>query len=83
VSAERTPSERALAIARGLVRSARAAEGPLADGFLHLPAANGNDYWVSLDGLRVLRGPELEFADELQPGFVEAMARSGAQEGPG
>jgi hypothetical protein len=34
----------------------------------------GATYWVSNDGTRVLRGDTIGGADELQPGFLEAMA---------
>jgi hypothetical protein len=34
--------------------------------------------WVSLDGLRVLRGKALFEADELQPKFATAMKRAGS-----
>jgi hypothetical protein len=80
------PSSRALAIARGLVRTKRASSGAVFEGaanhFLRLPALQGAFYWISFDGVRVLRGdgPEgPEYADELQDGFIEAMARAGKE----
>lgn len=77
MSDDAAPSSRALAIARGLVRSARAKDGRPSGGYLHLAGLKGDDYWISFDGQRVLRGPELDLADELQPGFVDSMLRAG------
>ena len=48
-------------------------------GFVRLRAVVGAFYWVSLDGMRVLRGGEPGSADELQDGFIEAMARAGSE----
>jgi hypothetical protein len=39
----------------------------------------GAVYWISRDGVRVLRGEVADTADELQRGFIEAMARAGAE----
>ena len=71
------PSPRAKAIAAGLVRTGRAAKSRAAAGFIR---ADGGDatYWISGDGARVLRGDVVDTADELQRGFIEAMARAGA-----
>jgi hypothetical protein len=74
------PSPRARAIAAGLVRTGRAAKSrAAAAGFIR---ADGGDavYWISDDGARVLRGDAIDSADELQRGFIEAMARAGSQE---
>jgi hypothetical protein len=75
-----TASAKALAIAEGLVRTGRASGPVQVRGFLRVDAANGEPYWVSDDGTQILRGADPETADELQPGFVNAMARAG---GPG
>ena len=76
--AKSTPSNLALAIARGLVRTGRAKDSAQAtDGYLHLRGIRGDDFWVAFDGRRILRGPRLALADELQPGFIDAMARAG------
>lgn len=56
------PSRRALAIAEGLIRTGRASGAETDGGYLRVRAAAG--------GLR-------QQADELQPGFVNAMARAG------
>ena len=77
MSGDQMPSGRALAIARGLVRSARASDGRPSDGYLHLPGLSGDDYWISFDGTRLLRGPQLRQAEELQQGFADSMARAG------
>jgi hypothetical protein len=70
-------SQRAKAIAEGLVRSGRAAKFRVAAGFVR---ANGGGaiYWISADGTRVLRGDAVDSADELQPGFLQAMVRAGS-----
>lgn len=75
------PSARALAIAKGLVRTNRVSKkdvvGETFGGFIRLCAVVGAFYWVSFDGMHVLRGPEPRNADELQDGFIESMLRAG------
>jgi hypothetical protein len=80
---ELTPSSRALAIARGLVRSGRASEIKATGGYLRVFGTGGDDYWVAFDGGSLRRGAEFAGADELQQGFVEAMERVGATAEPG
>jgi hypothetical protein len=79
---EKGASPRALSIARGLLRTKRASisEGAeeTASRFLRLRAVLGAFYWISFDGRRVLRGKKPDDAEELQPGFVDAMVRAGA-----
>ena len=71
-------SQRASTIARGLIRTRRAASIINVDhGMLRLGCRTGGWYWVSADGRRVLRGKVLFEADELQPKFADAMARAG------
>jgi hypothetical protein len=71
-------SERAAAIARGLVRTGRAAKGiGPGQGMVSLQCLNGGFYWISLDGSQVLRGSTLMAADELQAKFRDAMERAG------
>jgi hypothetical protein len=71
-------SERAHKVARGLIRTRRAASIIKVDqGMLRLGCRNGGYYWLSLDGRRVLRGKALSEADELQPNFAAAMERAG------
>jgi hypothetical protein len=71
-------SERAAAIARGLVRTGRAAMGIRSDqGMLRLQCLSGGFYWISLDGSDVLRGSTLTEADELQAKFRDTMERAG------
>ena len=74
----KTPAWRAEAIAYGLVRTGRAANAQPENGFIRLKAKGGGFYWVSFVGFRLLRGEAFWDADELQPKFVEAMERSGA-----
>ena len=75
---EELPSRRANLIAKGLVRTERAAPGAKLDcGFLWLECFAGGFYWVSLNGRRLLRGSTLEEAEELQPKFAAAMERAG------
>ena len=76
------PSVRAQAIANGLMRTGRAANPLHTRGFICLHTAGAHRYWVSNDGRRVLRGRELAEADELQDGFIDAMARAGDGAGP-
>lgn len=71
------PSQRALAVARGLVRTGRAADPQPEQGFLRLQSDGEGCYWISFDGNHLLRGEQREDADELQPGFIEAMVRAG------
>lgn len=73
------PSARALAIARGLVRTGRASDIEAQTGYLRVVGVRDHFYWITFDGVRVLRGGRRDFADELQPGFVDAMARAGAE----
>ena len=47
--------------------------------FIHVPAVTGPDYWVSHSGDALLRGAALETDEEMQPGFLNAMARAGAK----
>ena len=71
-------SERAAAIATGLVRTERAAKGIRSDqGMLRLECLSGGFYWISLDGFDVLRGSTLTAADEFQAKFRDAMERAG------
>lgn len=73
-------SERARAIAAGLTRSGRATAATFVAGYLCMPClvgARDEFYWVRSDGRKVLRGRTRDTAEELQPGFVEAMARAG------
>ena len=76
--ADPTISLRATSIARGLIRTERAAGIIKAhQGMLRLECHGGGFYWISLDGARVLRGAKLFEADELQPKFANAMERAG------
>jgi len=72
-------SDRARAIAEGLVRTKRAVKGFLKrdHGMLRLHAMREGFYWISLGGTRVLRGTKLFEAEELQPKFIDAMERAG------
>jgi hypothetical protein len=71
-------SQRAHAIAEGLMRTDRASDLRVYHGYLQLRAKHrGGFYWISLDGGRLLRGDELDTADELQPHFAQAMMQAG------
>ena len=72
-----TLSPRAKAIAEGLIRSGRGSDPRLAHGHLRLRAKLGGFYWIASDGARLLRGDELDAAEELQSSFTEAMAQAG------
>jgi hypothetical protein len=71
------PSDRAMAIARGLIRSGRASGVKSHSGYLRLPTENNFFYWISFHGDRLLRGERRESATELQRGFIDAMVRAG------
>ena len=71
-------SQRATSIARGLIRTERAAGVINAhQGMLRLECHGGGFYWISLDGARLLRGEAIWEAEELQPKFADAMERAG------
>jgi hypothetical protein len=78
-------SDRALAIVAGLVKSAKVAPmmpgaANFRHGFMRLDrvGAEGIFYWVAADGSVLKRGRDLGEADDLAPGFVQAMERLGA-----
>lgn len=74
-----TPSLRATAVAEGLVRTGRAVlPHETAHGFITLSGSAWGRYWISYDGTRLLRGVDFRTAEELQPGFIDAMERAGA-----
>lgn len=70
---------RAMVIAAGLMRTGRASDAQKSGGFIRLRATGGGFYFVAHDGVRVLRGDELDDAEELQQGFVAAMERAGSK----
>ena len=71
-------SARGRAIATGLIRSKRAdSRGVFDNGMLRLDRKGGGYYWISLNGARLLKGDKIFDADELQPGFADAMMLSG------
>lgn len=72
------PTDRAWAIAAGLVRTRRAATYEAGDSFICAEGIGVVRYWISADGDRLLRGRRLTDAEELQVGFIDAMARAGA-----
>ena len=74
---EYAPNRRATMISNGLIITGRAAGPKRMGGFIQLEAWAGGYFWVAYDGTRLLRGERLADADELQPGFVDAMARAG------
>ena len=77
-STEPTLSFRAKVIAEGLIRSGRADKHSVFDqGMLRLERFDGGYYWLALNGSRLLRGASLRTAEELQPGFADAMMLSG------
>ena len=72
-------SARAEAIVIGLIRTGRASWQRVADGHIQLRAKRDSGfywYWITADG-RLLRGDDLDRAEELQPKFVEAMVQAG------
>lgn len=72
------PTDRAWAIAAGLVRTRRAATYEPSDSFIRAEGIGAVRYWISADGERLLRGRRLADAEDLQTGFIDAMARAGA-----
>jgi hypothetical protein len=71
-------SRRAEEIASGLVRSGRASAPRKVHDHIELRANRGGGfYWITIDGSRLLRGDDLDTAEELQPNFAQAMAQAG------
>ena len=68
-----TISDRAKAVAKGLVRTERAtSSSKLIHGMLRIESHIGDDYyWIALDGSRLLRGKLLSET------FIDSMARAG------
>ncbi len=72
------PTTRAQSIVDGLVKTGRAAKPRLTKDFILLDRDGERGfYWVSIDGERVLKGDTPSTAEELQPGFLQAMERVG------
>lgn len=81
MSAKPALSDRAKSIARGLVVSGRANRrcGSSDDGeFVRLTRRAGGHYWLAIDGADLLSGGTIVDAQPLQRGFIEKMARAGA-----
>jgi hypothetical protein len=78
-------SSRALAVIRGLRRTARApnvvGSVSLVDDhrWVTVDRVAGGFFFVSIEGAELRRGDDLADADLLQAGFVDAMARVGAK----
>jgi hypothetical protein len=70
-------SERAKAMADGLIRTGRAWDCRAIRGHLELRAKRGGFYWITADGQHLLQRDDLESALELQPNFAQAMVRLG------
>lgn len=70
-------SERAKAIAQGLINTARARSPHLDSGLLRLECLKGGHYWISFSGDQVLRGSSHFEAHELQRKFIDDMERAG------
>ena len=71
-------SERARAIARGLINTERAGPNVEPDnGMLRLECLHCGYYWIAFDGSRAVRGETILEADELQSKFTKAMERAG------
>ena len=75
------PGARARAVAQGLIASGRATAMRPVGSFIRVRSERGPVYWVSHSGNALLRGEASETAEELQAGFVDAMARLGARYG--
>jgi hypothetical protein len=70
-------SQRAHAIAEGLMRTDRASDLCIHRDYLRLRAKRGGGfYWIAFDGGRLLRGDELATSEELQPHFAHAMLQA-------
>lgn len=75
-------TERAHAVARGLLitgRASRSGAAPEVE-FIRLErrSAAGSSYWIRRDGSEVRSGVSVATADRLQRGFIEKMERAGA-----
>jgi hypothetical protein len=67
-------------VLRGLIATGRAprpAGQQPENGLLKLTRTAGGHFWLSLDGETLLAGDTFAEAEELQPSFVELMARIG------
>jgi hypothetical protein len=73
------PSERAHRIAEGLIRTGRATDCHPVPGYLRLTGKEGDRYWISMNGNKLLRGFTFDGATEIQGGFANAMVRAGEQ----
>jgi hypothetical protein len=74
-------SNQARAIIADLVRTERGSEPEIASTHVWLLARAGRFYWVRLDGGRLLRGNNIDDAEQLQESFTETMARAGRTPG--
>jgi hypothetical protein len=70
-------SDRARAIIEGLIRTRRGSDPHIAGAYVRLRSKIGGFYWVRIDGTRLLRGDDVDDAEQLQVSFTEAMARAG------
>ena len=70
-------SNQARAIVAGLVQTGRGSDPQIAGAYVRLLARIGGFYWVRVDGGRLLRGHNVDDAEQLQVSFTEAMARAG------
>jgi hypothetical protein len=76
-AAKAEASDRARAIIEGLVRTGRGTSPQVAGAYVRLRARIGGFYWVPIDGTRLLRGDDVDAAEQLQESFTETMARAG------
>jgi len=74
---ESQPTNRAQAIARGLVRSGRARRAELVGDVIRLERRSGGYYWVAFNGHELGQGMTLGDAEPLQPTFVAKMMAAG------
>ena len=72
-------SERAAAIAQGLVNTGRAKCPQPDKGMLRLECLDGGFYWISSSGDQVLRGSSQSEADELRRKIIDDMERAGTR----
>jgi hypothetical protein len=70
-------SNQARAIIAGLVQTGRGSDPQIAGAYVRLLARIGGFYWVRIDGGRLLRGHNVDDAEQLQVSFTETMARAG------
>jgi hypothetical protein len=73
------PTNKAVAIADGLIRTGRAAHSERVGDVLRLDRREGGFYWIDFNGAEVRQGATLLDAEPLQSSFTAAMSAAAAR----